>query len=76
MTINPAVSTENNTALVSSASAMAVNPAAAATTAHIKQLTRIVAGAVMVDTFQMVMRSWANRNQEAITRARLHAGKS
>ena len=74
MTINPVVSTENNTAWVSFASAMAVNPAAAATTAHIKPIMMIVDGAVMVDTFQMVMRRWANKNQEAITKARLPAG--
>ena len=53
MTINPAVSTENNIAWLSFASAMAVNPAAAATTAQIKAMTMIVPGVVMPDHLRL-----------------------
>lgn len=53
MTINPAVSTENNTAWLSLASAIAVSPAAAAKMAQIEHMTRIAAGVVMLAPYSV-----------------------
>ena len=63
MTAKPTVRIRNRTAWLFFANAMAVNPAAAATIAHIKPIRRIVAEVVMASTFEMTRRNWGHRNQ-------------